>query len=303
MNPASSTCPLCQHDAIIDMECIACDADQADKTVSVRTCPACDFAWQWPLKRTVEQSNVFFQNEYKNKREASYFDIHLRTQISNLQLGFLNELDIREKTLLDIGCGDGNFATEAAKNGWTALGLDPAMPAERQQQTALARLKLTSAQLEHLPADEKFMCVTMWDVVEHLPDPEPMLKNAWERVAAGGWLILETGNYQSAERLLSGRGWWAWQLDHRWYFAPPTLLRFLKSFPYSESRLANRVFRPWSAKKPSFRAPSFLQTSLSIIKRPWRISAILSEHGAKRHAAAKWPQWAGLPIFTIAIRK
>lgn len=303
MNPASQGCPLCQHNPVIDMPCAAHDSERDEKTVSIRACPACNFAWQWPLQRTADQSSSYFQAQYQGERESSYFDKGLRNQISRLQLQFLDELGIEKKTLLDIGCGDGSFATEAAQNGWTALGLDPALPPGIEQNAALAQLSLSSAGLEQLPPEQKFMCVTLWDVVEHLPEPLAVLKNAWERVAPGGWLILETGNYQSTERLLSGSRWWAWQLDHRWYFAPPTLLRLLEPFHYSESRLSNRVLRPWSSYKPAFKAPSLFQTALSVLKRPWKISTTMAEYGARRHAAAKWPQWAGLSIFTIAIKR
>lgn len=304
MNPASSTCPLCSHNALSHMECSAADASAEGQTVSIRTCPGCHFAWQWPLERTAQQSSAFFQAEYEGERKSSYFDKELRSKISQLQLDFLAELGIEQNTLIDIGCGDGTFATEAAKKGWKALGLDPAIPPGMQEKAALVpNLHLMNGTMDGLDPRAKFMCVTLWDVVEHLPDPEPVLKKAWDLLAPGGWLVLETGNYQSAERLLSGRHWWAWQLDHRWYFSPATLLQLLKPFQYAESRLAKRVFRPWSSGSVHYRPPSRLQTLLSVLKRPWRTSKIIQEHATKRYAASTWPEWAGLPIFTLAIKK
>lgn len=303
MNPESNICPLCSHGSLQDGEYIAHDTSTLEKTVSIRACPACDFAWQWPLQRTSAQSAEIFHSEYQAERKSSYFDKEQRQDISILQLEFLQEIFPQKKNILDIGCGDGSFARKAADLGWAAVGLDPAIPRDIQNAATGSHLKFIQGTLEDLDQNEKFMCVTLWDVVEHLPDPQALLKNAWKLVAPGGWLVLETGNYQSAERLLSGPRWWAWQLDHRWYFSPSTLLEILKPLQFSEHRLAQRVFRPWSEKKPDFKAPSRFHTFLSIIKRPWKLSSTVADHALKRHAASKWPQWAGLSIFTIAIKK
>lgn len=303
MNPDSITCPICGAFKINSFEARAYDSSIPDQSVSIRACDACDFAWQWPLGRSADQSKEFFQSEYQAERKESYFDKERRREIASLQLDFLTSLNVQSHTLLDIGCGDGIFASESAKCGWNVIGLDPATPTIDEHAVNPPNLKLVNGTLDDLGPDEKFICVTMWDVVEHLPDPVPLLRNAWERVLPGGWLILETGNYQSAERLLAGGDWWAWQLDHRWYFSPSTLLHLLTPLGYSEFRLAERVMRPWSSGTVNFRAPSKLQTVLSLAKRPWKRAAIISEHAAKREAMHRWPDWAGLQIFALAVKK
>ncbi|NMM81232.1 hypothetical protein B2J86_09905 [Acidovorax sp. SRB_14] len=305
MNPDSRTCPLCSASPAETFLGRAFDAPEQDTTVSICACPACDFAWQWPLERTAQESAAVFHSEYQAARKESYFDKERRGEVAALQLDFLDELGPPERTLLDIGCGDGTLATAAAQRRWAAVGLDPAMPEDAAPvATNLARPpRLIRGTLEQLGAGEQFMCVTLWDVVEHLPDPEPTLAQAWERVAPGGWLVLETGNYQSTERMLSGQHWWAWQLDHRWYFAPSTLARLLEPLRFRQSCLARRVLRPWSTGNAYNQPPSALQTALSIAKRPWRAQPIAAEHATRRQAAARWPEWSGLSIFTLALQK
>ena len=147
------------------------------------------------------------------------------------------------------------------------------------------------------------MCITLWDVIEHIPEPELFLHKIWERLLPNGWLIIETGNYQSIQRVLAERQWWAWQLDHRWYFSPPTLVKLLEPLKYSEARLAKHVFRPWSHGRIDYLPPSIFQTILSAFKRPWHIKSIVNEHNTKRKASSRWKMWAGLDIFTLAFRK
>lgn len=305
MHPDSHACPLCSASPATTFLGRAFDAPQENATVSICACPACDFAWQWPLARTAQQSEAVFHTEYQTERKESYFDKERRSEIAALQLDFLDELEVPVRTLLDIGCGDGTLAIAAAQRGWATVALDPAMPehAASPPPSAAPAPKLIRGTLEQLGEGEQFMCVSLWDVVEHLPDPEPTLAQAWERVAPNGWLVLETGNYQSTERLLSGSQWWAWQLDHRWYFAPSTLARLLEPLGFRQSRLAQRVMRPWSTGQARLQPPSGLQTALSIAKRPWRAHPIAAEHAVRRQAATRWPEWSGLSIFTLALQK
>ncbi|MBK8376013.1 MAG: class I SAM-dependent methyltransferase [Sphingomonadales bacterium] len=126
-----------------------------------------------------------FQSEYQAETKESYFDKERRCEISGLQLDFLTKLNVQSHTLLDIGCGDGIFARESARCGWNVIGLDPATPTIGEPTENPPNLKLFNGTLDDLAPDEKFKCVTMWDVVEHLPDPDPVLRNAWSVYCQG----------------------------------------------------------------------------------------------------------------------
>lgn len=297
------SCPLCEGTDVRSFDARAHDSSVAGRTVAICACPSCDFAWQWPLDRTPEQSKEIFQEEYRAERKGGYFDKDMRSAIANCQLDFVAELDVQTRTLLDIGCGDGTFARECAKRGWQALGIDPALPDHLSEPDHSGNFALIKGMPADLGLGRKFACITLWDVVEHLPDPRLVLRTAWDLLAPRGWLVLETGNYQSTARLLAGTRWWAWQLDHRWYFSPSTLRVLLEPLGYSDFLIADRVLRPWSNAASHSNAPSQAQTFLSVLKRPWRAAATRSEHAAKREASSRWPEWAELEIFTLAIRK
>lgn len=302
MTPDSTGCPLCGNLEIRNFVAPAHDSDIEGMTVAIRECMKCEFAWQWPLARTTEQSKSYFELAYRKEQKSSYFDKERRIEIAKLQLKFLSELNIQPLTLLDIGCGDGTFVKEAADLGWKVTGIDPAISADANPIKSV-NLSLINGTTDDLNYNEKFMCITLWDVIEHIPEPEVFLHKIWERLLPNGWLIIETGNYQSIQRVLAERQWWAWQLDHRWYFSPPTLVKLLETLKYSETRLAKYVFRPWSQGRIDYSPPSIFQTVLSTIKRPWHIKSILNEHNKKRKASARWKTWAGLDIFTLAFRK
>ncbi|MCP4437212.1 MAG: class I SAM-dependent methyltransferase [Actinomycetia bacterium] len=108
-----------------------------------------------------------------------------------------HHLDVIEATqspgrLLDVGCATGRFLDVARKRGWTVEGV------ELNDDTAeIARgsgLSVTTGTLDSLDAGAAFDAITMWDVIEHVPDPLSLLRDAHRLLAPGGRLWLATPN-------------------------------------------------------------------------------------------------------------
>jgi SAM-dependent methyltransferase len=94
--------------------------------------------------------------------------------------------------LLDVGCATGRFLAAAAARGWEAEGVEL-----NDDTAAIAReagLEVTTGTLESLSPDQPFDAITMWDVVEHVPDPLGLLRAAHGLLAPGGRLWLATPN-------------------------------------------------------------------------------------------------------------
>ena len=72
--------------------------------------------------------------------------------------------------LLDIGCATGLFLEIAASRGWVVEGVEPSASAcERARRSGML---VTQGFFEDLPPPARpFDVVTMWDVLEHVPDP------------------------------------------------------------------------------------------------------------------------------------
>ena len=79
-----------------------------------------------------------------------------------------------------------------------------------------------------LPADA-FDLVALWDVVEHVPDPKALLREAVGYLVPGGHLILETQNVESVFARLLGARWHQYKhLEHLYHFSSTTLRRLLE---------------------------------------------------------------------------
>lgn len=139
----------------------------------------------------------------------------------------------------------------------------------------------------------------MWDVIEHLDDPEPVLAACAALLDAHGVLVIETGNFQSEGRLSAGKTWWGYAADHRWYFSPPNLSRLLNRFGFTHVAHCNRTLRPWWRGTQRSVGPTRTATAKQMIKAPGSMLHTVRLHNELRQAADRYCSWGGLPIVTV----
>ena len=132
------------------------------------------------------------------------------------------------KRVLDIGAAGGSFLAVARKRGYAPDGCEPSawMCSFAKQHYGL---DLHPGTLFDLPrADGSVDLLTLWDVLEHTPDPRAVLDRARSLLAPGGLLVLTYPDYGSlAARLLGAR--WPFLLTvHLFYFDRKTMGDLLK---------------------------------------------------------------------------
>jgi len=109
--------------------------------------------------------------------------------------------------LLDVGCGGGLFLGMMRERGYTVVGLDfsreaAAIAWKRQRAPAVCG-DLADAPLR----PGTFAGITMFHVLEHLPDPRAYLSAARELLAPEGRLVVQVPNAASWQFRLLGRRW------------------------------------------------------------------------------------------------
>ena len=95
--------------------------------------------------------------------------------------------------ILDLGCGEGYWAEEAAGLGANVTGVDQFAPIGSPSAVRYLRADLDAPELPTAPSE--YDQIFMLDIIEHLKDPEAFLENL--RAATGGKrpeLILTTAN-------------------------------------------------------------------------------------------------------------
>ncbi|MFF4804085.1 class I SAM-dependent methyltransferase [Streptomyces sp. NPDC001351] len=95
------------------------------------------------------------------------------------------------ETVLDIGCGIGNFVSFAQSRYTHSYGVDVDPDAVEMARSRGLRVAL-SEDLDSLLPDATADVVTLWDVIEHLYDPFPVVGRALQKLRPGGTVIFET---------------------------------------------------------------------------------------------------------------
>lgn len=145
-------------------------------------------------------------------------------------------------SLLEIGCGEGDFLEAAAENGWKTTGIEVSGTAARAAREKHGLEVLTGTVEQHLSrlASGSFDVIVLWGLVEHVRDPGEILRTVKRLVRSGGAVLLYTPNANSifhrlartAHRLSFGllRGPMECVIIamHPMYFTRRTLQRLLK---------------------------------------------------------------------------
>jgi 2-polyprenyl-3-methyl-5-hydroxy-6-metoxy-1,4-benzoquinol methylase len=304
VDQVDSSCPFCKSAHLKHFTAYASDiSPPLSKRVNIVECSQCFCAWQWPLQRTEQESVAVFNNAYLTQHEESYFDPEKRRSVAALQCEFIQSKIPTPARILDIGCGDGTFIKLMADHGWDATGLDPSLPFTATPENLDGKSRLIGGTLADVPQNELYDVVTLWDVVEHVEQPHKLISDAAAHVAPGGMLIVETGNYQSAGRISSGDEWWNYQMDHRWYLAPPQLEIMMQASGLESFHLAERVLRPWWKGRADMLRPRFFTLLKSIAKRPFHCVRTWQRYREMSLGHQAWRQWGGLEIMTMIGRR
>jgi 2-polyprenyl-3-methyl-5-hydroxy-6-metoxy-1,4-benzoquinol methylase len=108
--------------------------------------------------------------------------------------------------LLDVGCSSGALVAAAQTLGFIAQGVEPAPRAAAAAQAAGLNVREGLLEEAAYPA-ESFDAVTLFEVVEHVREPLPLLKEAYRVLAPRGLVVIGTGNTASWTARAMGARW------------------------------------------------------------------------------------------------
>jgi 2-polyprenyl-3-methyl-5-hydroxy-6-metoxy-1,4-benzoquinol methylase len=151
-------------------------------------------------------------------------------------------------SLLDFGCGGGQFMSRFARAGWEVRGVEP-------DPVAAATLRARSgydirSELDHVDDwRQTFDIVSLNHVIEHLPDPADTLRRLSTCLKPGGRFAIATPNASSLGRGLFGKHWRGLEPPRHFnVFTPKSLRATLESAGLNatalstEARIAQFVF-------------------------------------------------------------
>ena len=132
------------------------------------------------------------------------------------KLNLINSLQPNKGRILDIGAGTGDFLSVAKQNGWQTIGVEPSEKAKAIALKKEVSFVEDTAELEN----HSFDVITMWHVLEHVPNLDNQIKELKRLLKPNGSLIVAVPNFKSFDAKYYGAFWAAYDVPiHFWHFS------------------------------------------------------------------------------------
>ena len=176
------------------------------------------------------QEAIDYRHHYEDPYREKSFRRAMR-KVEKILGGFCGSS--AQRSLIDIGCAGGVFVKVALDLGFDATGLEPsrylANYGKEKYQVSIMPKTIEESDLPHDSID----FVSMWDVLEHLPDPTSTLSLVDELLKKSGVLILNLPMVDTLPARILGKRWPFYLNVHTYYFDKRTIRLLLDKTGFS----------------------------------------------------------------------
>jgi 2-polyprenyl-3-methyl-5-hydroxy-6-metoxy-1,4-benzoquinol methylase len=195
-------CPLCKKSAAFLFEIGDLNRHVSNKIFNYWRCLDCELIF---LTNIPENTGEYYQDEYY--RIPSIRRMRKIARAQKYQIDLVQKY-VKSDRLLEIGPGVGYFAYQAKEAGFKvdAIEQDDRCCDFLSKVIGVNAVKSNSP---HMIIDtmKSHDVITMWHVIEHLPDPWTCLDSAARNLSPGGILLIATPNPISFQFRLLGASW------------------------------------------------------------------------------------------------
>lgn len=223
-------------------------------------CASCQFLRLYP-KPTGEELSQFYPPDYyfsPSPGGVSQLAEIYRRWVLHDHVRFV-ERAVRKRggLLLDVGCSGGLLARLLRDRGTKAIGFDNSISAARSAWQSNAVPVVCGDFLESPIRPGSVSTLTMFHVLEHVPDPQAYLSKARELLASNGRLVVQVPNAASWQFLMFGEHWNGVDVPrHLWNFRVTDLEKILDRCGFEVLRRKHFSLRDNPAGMATSIAPS-----------------------------------------------
>lgn len=179
------------------------------------------------LGKYYESKNYISHTDGKKSIFERFYQIAKSINLNN-KLELIRNVSTGKK-ILDYGCGVGDFLEHLQKNGYDVLGMEPNDSARRIAQSKIGVEKVTSTELEQ--NNQKYDIITLWHVLEHIPNLNEIIHLLKKHLNENGRLIIAVPNHKSYDAAYYGKYWAAYDVPrHLWHFSATSMHKLFNNF-------------------------------------------------------------------------
>ncbi|MDH7446326.1 class I SAM-dependent methyltransferase [Aquimarina sp. 2201CG14-23] len=186
----------------------------------------------------------------------------------------ISELNKGTGCLLDIGAGTGDFLIYAKGKNWEVSGVEPNDDAKMLAHKKGVNLESETKCFE----SNSFDIITMWHVLEHVPDLEEQIKELKRLLKPKGHLIIAVPNFKAYDANYYKSYWAAYDVPrHLWHFSKKSIA---KIFDDKEILLNKTIPLKFDSFYVSLLSEKYKNGKMNFLKSFW--IGFLSNMKAKR---------------------
>ncbi len=224
-------CPSCDHPKF-DNYLICEDHLVSHESFALVKCPKCQLIFTNPRPDNESLHKYYKSDQYVSHTSKGNSLINVIYKIVRSYTlkakRKLIEKYVHTGTVLDFGCGTGDFLSTCEKAGWTGFGLEVDHDARKIASTKVRGSVVDD--LKALPEGEKFDIITAWHVIEHVSDLKGTLKGLRKKLSKNGFLIIAVPNANSYDASHYKEQWAAYDVPrHLYHFSTDSLKTLLKT--------------------------------------------------------------------------
>ena len=224
-------CPLCAE-ADFSLHVQATDNLVSRETFNILKCGACGFLLTGPRPAEANAGTYYKSLEYVSHSDSSKGLINklfkiARSYTLGMKVSLVRQLHPDAKSILDYGCGTGDFLSAAQKSGLTVTGIEPDADARAIAASKNNVVPLEPNVLANMPAAQ-FDLITLWHVLEHVYSLDETIKALSNLLKPDGKLVIAVPNAGSFDNRIYGAQWAAWDVPrHIYHFTPADIRRLM----------------------------------------------------------------------------
>lgn len=199
-------------------------------------------------------------------------------EVGNLKLcygRYLNSLaqyDVKKDALLEIGCGNGFFLHEALEQGYIDVrGVEPSVDAVNRANPWIRPRIVCDIMHAGLFESNQFDVISMFQVLDHIPDPKKLLDECFRVLRPGGLILCINHNVEAISARILREHSPIVDIEHTYLYSPKTLSHLFSiiGFDILSIGLARNIYSPHYIARLLPLPKVIKESVLKILKTGW----------------------------------
>lgn len=178
-------------------------------------------------------------------------DNHEPADLSTFEarLALIKHYSKSAQTIIDFGCGNGNFVKFLNTKGYKVFGYDKSLQIKKYLDSQNTPHYTSTGEIPN----NFFDVITCFDVIEHTTNPRFLLRTLIKKLKKNGILILSTPNSQGLSARILNERWWVFgSTAHFILFSPRSLTLLLTKSNFKLLKLTTDTLTPWFIPSEKF---------------------------------------------------